>query len=100
MEEAVIVDAVRTPLGKRSGVLSDWHPADLAAETLKALAERNSLDPVLVDDVIMGCVSQAGDQTWNIGRNAVLGAGWRSAWFVSYVEGRKHLPVIELRRAA
>jgi acetyl-CoA acyltransferase len=76
VEEAVIVDAVRTPLGKRNGVLSDWHPADLAAETLKALAERNSLDPVLVDDVIMGCVSQAGDQTWNIGRNAVLGAGW------------------------
>jgi acetyl-CoA acyltransferase len=76
VEEAVIVDAVRTPLGRRNGVLSDWHPADLAAETLKALAERNSLDPVLVDDVIMGCVSQAGDQTWNIGRNAVLGAGW------------------------
>jgi acetyl-CoA acyltransferase len=74
--EAVIVDAVRTPLGKRNGALSDWHPADLAAETLMALAERNSLDPVLVDDVIMGCVSQVGDQTWNIGRNAVLGAGW------------------------
>jgi acetyl-CoA acetyltransferase family protein len=76
MHEAVIVDAVRTPLGKRNGVLSDWHPADLAAETLKALANRNNLDPVLVDDVIMGCVSQVGDQTWNIGRNAVLGAGW------------------------
>lgn len=76
MHEAVIVDAVRTPLGKRNGVLSDWHPADLAAETLKALADRNSFDPVLVDDVIMGCVSQVGDQTWNIGRNAVLGAGW------------------------
>lgn len=76
MQEAVIVDAVRTPLGKRNGSLSDWHPADLAAETLKALAERNSLDPALVDDVIMGCVSQVGDQTWNIGRNAVLGAGW------------------------
>jgi len=74
--EAVIVDAVRTPLGKRNGGLSDWHPADLAAETLKALAERNSLDPELVDDVIMGCVSQVGDQSWNIGRNAVLGAGW------------------------
>jgi acetyl-CoA acyltransferase len=74
--EAVIVDAVRTPLGRRNGALSDWHPADLAAETLKAIAERNSLDPVLVDDVIMGCVSQVGDQTWNIGRNAVLGAGW------------------------
>ena len=76
MQEAVIVDAVRTPLGRRNGVLSDWHPADLAAETLKALAERNSLDPALVDDVIMGCVSQVGDQTWNISRNAVLGAGW------------------------
>jgi acetyl-CoA acyltransferase len=76
MHEAVIVDAVRTPLGKRNGVLSDWHPADLAAETLKALTDRNNFDPVLVDDVIMGCVSQVGDQTWNIGRNAVLGAGW------------------------
>lgn len=76
MQEAVIVDAVRTPLGRRNGALSDWHPADLAAEVLKSLAERSSLDPALVDDVIMGCVSQVGDQTWNIGRNAVLGAGW------------------------
>lgn len=76
MHDAVIIDAVRTPLGKRDGILSDWHPADLAAETLKALAERNGLDPEVVDDVIMGCVSQVGDQTWNIGRNAVLGAGW------------------------
>ncbi len=76
MPEAVIIDAVRTPLGKRNGALSDWHPADLAAETLKALAERSSLDPALVDDVIMGCVSQVGDQTYNVGRNAVLGAGW------------------------
>ncbi|MCB1246278.1 MAG: thiolase family protein [Acidimicrobiia bacterium] len=76
MHEAVIVDAVRTPLGKRNGSLSDWHPADLAAETLKSVAERNSLDPTLVDDVIMGCVSQVGEQTYNIGRNAVLGAGW------------------------
>jgi len=72
----VIIDAVRTPLGKRNGALADWQPADLAAEALRALAERNSLDPVLVDDVIMGCVSQAGEQTYNIGRNAVLGAGW------------------------
>jgi len=74
--DAVIVDAVRTPLGKRNGALSDWHPADLAGEVLKALAERNSLDPTLVDDVIMGCVSQVGEQTYNVGRNAVLGAGW------------------------
>jgi len=76
MNTAVIVDAVRTPLGKRNGVLEDWHPADLAAETLTAIAERNSLDPALVDDVIMGCVSQVGEQTYNIGRNAALGAGW------------------------
>ncbi|MDA2978353.1 MAG: thiolase family protein [Actinomycetota bacterium] len=76
MHEAVIIDAVRTPLGKRNGSLSDWHPGDLAAEPLKALAERNSLDPSVVDDVIMGCVSQVGEQTYNIGRNAVLGAGW------------------------
>lgn len=76
METAVIVDAVRTPMGKRNGLLADWHPVDLAAETLTALAERNSLDPVLVDDVIMGCVSQVGEQTFNVGRNAALGAGW------------------------
>jgi acetyl-CoA acyltransferase len=76
MHEAVIIDAVRTPLGKRNGSLSDWHPGDLAAEPLRALAERNSLDPSVVDDVIMGCVSQVGEQTYNIGRNAVLGAGW------------------------
>ncbi|RPI22015.1 MAG: thiolase family protein [Actinobacteria bacterium] len=76
MRNAVIVDAVRTPLGRRNGMLKDWHPADLAAEALRALAERNSLDPALVDDVVMGCVSQVGEQTFNIARNAVLGAGW------------------------
>jgi acetyl-CoA acyltransferase len=76
MRNAVIVDAVRTPLGRRNGMLKDWHPADLAAETLRALAERNDLDPSLVEDVIMGCVSQVGEQTFNIGRNAALGAGW------------------------
>ncbi len=76
MEKAVIVDAVRTPMGKRNGRLSGWHPAELAAETLKALAERNNLDPALVDDVIMGCVMQVGAQSINIGRNAVLTAGW------------------------
>ena len=76
MNSAVIVDAVRTPLGRRNGTLKDWHPADLAAETLTGLVERNDLDPGTVDDVIMGCVSQVGEQTYNIGRNAVLGAGW------------------------
>ena len=73
---AVIVDAVRTAGGKRNGKLSGWHPTDLAAEVLKALQERNNLDPALVDDVIMGCVMQVGNQGLNMGRNAVLGAGW------------------------
>jgi acetyl-CoA acyltransferase len=76
MRDAVIVDAVRTPGGKRNGKLSGWHPVDLAAETLKALADRNDLDPAVVDDVIMGCVMQVGAQSINVGRNAVLAAGW------------------------
>src|ERR1700722_13919370 len=73
---AVTVDAVRTPGGKRNGKLKNWHPVDLAAEALKALASRNDLDPALVDDVIMGCVSQVGEQAFNVGRSAVLAAGW------------------------
>ena len=76
MREAVIIDAVRTPGGKRNGMLADWHPVDLAAHVLKALEERNGLDPSVVDDVIMGCVMQVGEQSLNIGRNAVLAAGW------------------------
>ena len=76
MREAVIVDAVRTAGGKRNGKLKDWHPVDLASEVLGAVAERNSLDTELVDDVIMGCVMQTGEQSYNISRNAVLGAGW------------------------
>ena len=76
MTEAVIVDAIRTPGGKRNGKLKDWHPVDLAAHVLKALQQRNDLDPALVDDVVMGCVMQVGQQSLNIGRNAVLAAGW------------------------
>jgi len=76
MTTAVIVDAVRTPGGRRNGKLRGWHAVDLAAEPLKALAERNNLDPALVDDVIMGCVMQVGEQALNIGRNAVLAAGF------------------------
>ncbi|MGD9754604.1 MAG: acetyl-CoA C-acyltransferase [Acidimicrobiia bacterium] len=76
MQNAVIVDVVRTPGGKRNGKLSGWHPADLAAEVLRALQERNNLDPALVEDVIMGCVMQVGAQSLNVGRNAVLAAGW------------------------
>ena len=73
---AVIVDAVRTPLGRRNGALKDWHPVDLAGETLKALQQRTGIDPGIVDDVIMGCVMQVGEQAVNVGRNAVLAAGW------------------------
>ncbi len=76
MNNAVIVDAVRTPLGRRNGKLKDWHPVDLAAETLKALQQRTGIDPGLVDDVIMGCVMQVGEQSINIARNTVLAAGW------------------------
>ncbi|HPU38510.1 MAG TPA: thiolase family protein [Microthrixaceae bacterium] len=76
MPDAVIIDIVRTPGGRRNGALSGWHPVDLAAETLKALAERTDIDPAIVDDVIMGCVMQAGAQALNVGRNAVLAAGW------------------------
>jgi acetyl-CoA acyltransferase len=76
MPTAVIVDAVRSAGGKRNGALSGWHPADLAAEVLAALVARNDLDPALVEDVIMGCVMQAGAQGLNVGRNAVLGAGF------------------------
>ena len=76
MRDAVIVDAARTPVGKRNGGLSRIHPADLSAQLLQGLAARNGLDPATVDDVIWGCVSQVGEQSGNIGRFAVLGAGW------------------------
>jgi acetyl-CoA acyltransferase len=76
MTTAVIVDAVRTAGGKRNGKLRNWHAVDLASEALRALEERNGLDPSLIDDVIMGCVMQVSEQSLNIGRNAVLAAGW------------------------
>ena len=75
MSVPVIVEAVRTPVGKRNGSLSGWHPVELAAETLKELVGRSGVDPALVEDVIMGCVSQIGPQSTNIGRNAALAAG-------------------------
>ncbi len=76
MTTAVIIDAVRTPLGRRNGKLKDIHPVDLAAHVLRALIERNGLDPELVEDVIMGCVMQVGEQAANVGRNAALAAGF------------------------
>jgi acetyl-CoA acyltransferase len=76
MPDAVIVDAVRTPLGRRNGALRDWHPVDLLAHVLRALVERSDLDPATVDDVIAGCVSQTGEQGLNVARNAALAAGF------------------------
>ena len=76
MRETVIVEAVRTPVGKRNGGLSGMHPADLSAVVLNELLERAGVGPEVVDDVIWGCVSQVGDQSSNIGRYAVLAAGW------------------------
>lgn len=75
MREAVIVEAVRTPVGRRNGRLSGWHPVDLLAEILGAAMERTGIDPARVDDHITGCVSQTGEQSINIGRNGWLAAG-------------------------
>src|SRR5215207_11414326 len=76
MRDAVIVEAVRTPVGKRNGGLSGVHPADLSAHVLTSLVQRAGVDPALVDDVIWGCVSQVGEQTFDIARTAALTAGW------------------------
>src|SRR3954468_17095185 len=76
MAEAVIVEAVRSPIGKRNGGLSGVHPAELSAQVLNGLAQRAGIDPEIVDDVIWGCVMQAGEQALDIGRTAVLTAGW------------------------
>jgi acetyl-CoA C-acetyltransferase len=72
MAEAYIVDAVRTPGGKRNGQFASWHPADMAAEVLNALVSRTGIDPATIDDVILGCVTQAGEQSMAFARNAVL----------------------------
>jgi|SRR5579862_6015579 len=76
MPNAVIVDAVRTPVGRRGGRLSGWHAVDLAAEPLAALMARNDLDPAIVEDVVMGCTMTVGEQAMNIARNAALAAGF------------------------
>ena len=76
MRTCVIVDAVRTPVGRRNGVLSGWHATDLAAQPLTALVERTGIDPGLVEDVIMGCTMTVGEQAMNIARNAALAAGF------------------------
>lgn len=76
MREAVIVEAVRTPVGRRGGKLKDWHPVDLLAQTLATLVQRTGIDAALIEDVIIGCVSQVGEQGLNVGRNAALAAGF------------------------
>jgi acetyl-CoA acyltransferase len=79
VRDAVIVDAVRAPIGRRKGTLKGVHPVDLSASVLTALATRNQLDPELVEDVVWGCVTQIADQSTNVGRLAVLAAGWPEA---------------------
>ncbi len=76
MATAVIVDAIRSPLGKRNGRMKNWHPVDLAAEVMSTLVERTGVDPATIDDVVMGCVMQVGEQSLNVARNSVLAAGW------------------------
>ncbi|WP_344855778.1 thiolase family protein [Amycolatopsis ultiminotia] len=88
MREAVIVDAVRTPIGKRNGFLSGVHPVDLSAQVLGAIVNRTGIDPATVDDVVWGCVTQLGDQSSNVGRFAVLAAGWP-----------EHVPGVTITRA-
>ncbi|MFD9391076.1 thiolase family protein [Streptomyces sp. NPDC060000] len=88
MRDAVIVDAVRTPIGKRNGSLAPVHAADLSARVLNALVERTGVDPGTVDDVVWGCVTQVGDQSSNVGRFAVLAAGWP-----------EHVPAVTVNRA-
>lgn len=76
MRDAVIVEAVRTPVGRRNGALADVHPVDLASHVMVAAVERAAIDPSLIDDVVWGCVSQAGEQSVNVARNAILASGW------------------------
>ncbi|MFM7870424.1 MAG: steroid 3-ketoacyl-CoA thiolase, partial [Actinomycetota bacterium] len=76
MNTAVIIDAIRTPLGRRNGKLKEWHPVDLVSETMNALVQRTGIDPAIIDEVVMGCVMQVGEQAANVARNAVLAAGW------------------------
>lgn len=79
MTDAVVLAAARTPIGRRGGGLAEVHAVDLASHALNAALERSGLGPDAVDDVMLGCVSQVGEQSWNIARSAVLAAGWPEA---------------------
>jgi acetyl-CoA acyltransferase len=76
MRDAVIVEAIRTPVGRRGGGLAQVHPADLSAHILRTIVERSGLDPARIDDVVWGCVGQVGEQSFNIARTAALAAGF------------------------
>ena len=76
MGHAYIIDAIRTPMGRKNGSLSNVRSDDLAAVTLKAIVERSGVDPNEIEDVVMGCVTQVGEQGLNIARNASLAAGY------------------------
>src|SRR5256885_6894669 len=76
MRDAVVVGAVRSPVGRRNGGLAGLHPVDLSAQVLQGLVARAGIEPGLVEDVIWGCVAQVGEQGLNVGRQAVLAAGW------------------------
>ena len=75
-KDAVILDALRTPIGKKDGVLAHWRPDDLAGEVMSALVKRNGVDPASVDDIVLGCVTQVQEQGFNIARNAALAGGF------------------------
>ncbi len=75
VQSATIIDAVRTPIGRRDGAFAQWHPVDLASEALRALLDRTGIDPHLIEDVVMGCTMTVGEQAMNIARNALLAAG-------------------------
>jgi acetyl-CoA acyltransferase len=89
MPEAFIVDAVRSPIGRRNGALSSIRGDELAAQVLNGLVERNSLDPGEVEDVQLGCVTQIGEQGWNLGRMVPLVAGWPETVAGTTVPGRR-----------
>ena len=84
--DAYVVDAVRSPIGRRNGTLAAIRGDDLAAQVLNALVARSSVDPAEIEDVQMGCVTQVGEQGWNVGRMAVLAAGWPVAVAASTVD--------------
>src|SRR3954465_1811577 len=86
MGDAYIIDAVRSPIGKKNGTLAKIRGDELAAQVLNALVERNDLDPGEIEDVQLGCVTQVGEQGWNIGRMVPLVAGWPETVWGSTVD--------------